>query len=197
MSQPVEFFRKSPQAVFQVVLAVEVRAVVERHACGVHDGGVAIAVVAAEILQRRMQAEETVEPDGVGGGDGESPTCAGVLWIAERHDSSQAIHAAAEHYDHKARIGRSRLGVARQKRPGKQAGGDTEHATTGEQQLQFRALLAESGLLAMCRRLDRTLFEHGCYLRWNSGLAKRIVRASAVLLAPAIFCFVAGDKFCR
>ena len=78
-----------------------------------------------------------------------SPTRAGVLWIAERHDSGQAIHAAAEHHDHKARIGRSRLGVARHERPGKQAGGDTEHAATGEEQLRFRALLAESGLLAM------------------------------------------------
>ena len=80
--------------------------------------------------------------------------------IAERHDGGQAVHPAAQHDDHQARVDGRRLGIARHERPGEQAGRDAEHISAGKEQLRLGAALASGALQAVFLRPGRMIVGH-------------------------------------
>ncbi len=105
------------QAVLEIVLGIEMRPVAQRHAGRMHNRGFAGAVHRAEFCHRRMQAEEAVEMDGLGGINGDRTAHRRISEIANRHTDVDPVHAATKHDNQKPRIARCRFRKARHAGP--------------------------------------------------------------------------------
>jgi len=86
------------------VLGLEVRTAFVLRAGGMHHREGALLVELVHLVQRRMEGEQLVEPQGLGGRNGEMGAGPVVAVIADRRYQAQAIGASAQEHHHQGAI---------------------------------------------------------------------------------------------